>query len=594
MNRNQLTIILLTLFILPLLTLAFSPTAKAATTSKPSDVKVNHMVEIRNGGLLTINDTVTLLANQDETIELTNYTLGFPYGYQSNLDYAFAYASGDPNNRMNLTLDASMGRTGFYGANVVFPTKATITNDTSYKFTVVFIFSNSITPIGTTYYNASFPAYPSLTQKASQINLTIITPTGLNYTKSSYENENINFTTTTTGSKQYFNYVKNNLTEFSDQHAWLILLKSGTTLDLLQVNELNRNIKFSGYETMTITDSYRIIDKAESFATINLKLPTTASSILAYDEFGQISESNTKVAQGNTQTTVTITFTAPYDQNQEAPFSINYQLPWKDHITTEGWSNFRVTLPFSDNFDWTIKKFTITITLPEGATLNSAPTSGLYSIQNSAFQNSLSCVFQNATPFQNLQPLTLTYTRAIFWEAFRPALWMGALVTVVGAVVTIWRRARPTAATVPSAITRIRAEDLRNFVNQYEDKRRLERELETLEQQARKGKIPRRNYKVRKMTIESRLTSFSRDRKTLEEKIRMAGPKFNDLMRQVEVAEHELEGVEADINRTEIRYRRGEITPAAYNKLLEDAYRRRDRSRTTIDGVLLRLKEETI
>jgi len=594
LNRNQLTIILLTLFILPLLTLAFSPTAKAATTSKPSDVKVNHMVEIRNGGLLTINDTVTLLANQDETIELTNYTLGFPYGYQSNLDYAFAYASGDPNNRMNLTLDASMGRTGFYGANVVFPTKATITNDTSYKFTVVFIFSNSITPIGTTYYNASFPAYPSLTQKASQINLTIITPTGLNYTKSSYENENINFTTTTTGSKQYFNYVKNNLTEFSDQHAWLILLKSGTTLDLLQVNELNRNIKFSGYETMTITDSYRIIDKAESFATINLKLPTTASSILAYDEFGQISESNTKVAQGNTQTTVTITFTAPYDQNQEAPFSINYQLPWKDHITTEGWSNFRVTLPFSDNFDWTIKKFTITITLPEGATLNSAPTSGLYSIQNSAFQNSLSCVFQNATPFQNLQPLTLTYTRAIFWEAFRPALWMGALVTVVGAVVTIWRRARPTAATVPSAITRIRAEDLRNFVNQYEDKRRLERELETLEQQARKGKIPRRNYKVRKMTIESRLTSFSRDRKTLEEKIRMAGPKFNDLMRQVEVAEHELEGVEADINRTEIRYRRGEITPAAYNKLLEDAYRRRDRSRTTIDGVLLRLKEETI
>ena len=593
MKRTQLTIILLTLFILPLLTLTFSPTAKATTTSKPSDVKVDHTVEIRNGGLLTINDTITLLANQDETIELTNYTIGFPYGYQTNLDYAFAYTSGNPNNRMNLTLDASMGRQGFYGANIIFPTKVTITNDTSFKFTVVFIFSNSITPVGTTYYNASFPAYPSLTQTASQINLTIITPTGLNYTKSSYDNENINFTTTTTSSTQYFNYVKENLTEFSDQHAWFILTKAATTLELLQVNELNRNIEFSGYETMTITDSYRMIDKAESFATINLKLPTIASSILAYDEFGQISESNTKVAQGDTQTTVTITFTAPYDQNQEAAFSINYQLPWKDHITTESWSNFQVTLPFSDNFDWTIKKFTITITLPEGATLNSPPTNGLYSIQNSAFQNSLSCIFQNATPYQNLQRLTLTYTRTIFWEAFRPALWMGTLVIVIGAVTTIWRRTRPTAATVPSAITRIRTEDLRNFVDQYEDKRRLERELETLEEQARKGKIPRRNYKVRKMTIESRLTSFSRDRKTLEEKIRMAGPKFNDLMRQVEVAEHELEGVEADINRTEIRYRRGEITPAAYNKLLEDAYRRRDRSRTTIDGALLRLKEET-
>lgn len=593
MNRNRLTIILLALFILPLLTLAFSPTAKAATTTKPSDVQVDHIVDIRNGGQLIVNDTVKLIAKQDD-VELTNYTLGFPYGYQSNLDYAFAYASGDPNFRMNLTLDASMGRTGFYGANVVFPTKITITNNTSFKFTVVFIFSNSITPIGTTYYNASFPAYPSLTQTASQVNLTIITPTGLNYTKSSYENENINFTKTTTDSTQYFNYVKTNLTEFTEQKAYFILHKDKTTLDLLQVNELNRNIEFSGYETITITDSYRMIDKAKSLATINLKLPLTASNILAYDEFGKIPETKVKTQQENTQTNVNITFTAPYDQNQEAPFSVNYQLPWKDHVTTESWTDFRVTFPFSDKFDWTIKKFTITVTLPEGATLNSAASNGLYSVQDTAFQSSLSFIFQNATPFQNQQPITFTYSRAIFWESFRPAMWISALVLVAGAIITVWHMARPTAVTVPSAITRIRAEDLRSFVDQYDDKRRLQRELETLEQQARKGKIPRRNYKVRKMTIESRMTSLSRDLKTLEEKIRMAGPKFNDLMRQVEVAEHELEGVEADITRTEIRYRRGEITPAAYNKLLEDAYRRRDRSKTSIDGVLLRLKEETV
>jgi hypothetical protein len=495
---------------------------------------------------------------------------------------------------MNLTLDASMGRTGFYGANVIFPTKITITNDTDFKFTVVFIFSNSITPIADTYYNASFPAYPTLTQTASQINLTIITPTGLNYTKSSYEDENINFTTTTTDSTQYFNYVKTNLTEFSEQQAWFILTEAGTTLDLLQLNELNRNIEFSGYETMTITDSYRMIDKAKSLATINLKLPLTASNILAYDEFGQIPETKVIVAQGDTQTNVTITFTAPYDQNQEAPFSINYQLPWKNHVTTEDWTNFRVTFPLSDNFDWTIKKFTITITLPEGATLNSDPSNGLDSLQNTAFQSQLSFIFQNTTTFQNQQPITFTYTRAIFWESFRPALWMSALVLVAGAIVTVWHMNRPTAVTVPSAITRIRAEDLRSFVDQYEDKRRLQRELETLETQARKGKIPRRNYKVRKMTIESRMTSLSRDLKTLEDKIRLAGPKFNDLMRQVEIAETELQGVEADINRTEIRYRRGEITPAAYNKLLEDSYRRRDHSKTSIDGVLLRLKEETI
>jgi hypothetical protein len=96
------------------------------------------------------------------------------------------------------------------------------------------------------------------------------------------------------------------------------------------------------------------------------------------------------------------------------------------------------------------------------------------------------------------------------------------------------------------------------------------------------------------MTIESRLSALSRDLKTLQEKVRTAGPRYTDLMHQLEVAESELQGVEVDINRTEVRYRRGEISPTAYNKLLEDTYRRRDRAITTIDGVLLRLKEEII
>jgi hypothetical protein len=64
------------------------------------------------------------------------------------------------------------------------------------------------------------------------------------------------------------------------------------------------------------------------------------------------------------------------------------------------------------------------------------------------------------------------------------------------------------------------------------------------------------------------------------------------MMRRIEIAEAELEGIEAGIRHTEARYRRGEISTAAYHRLLEDYYRRRERARTTIDGVLIRLKEE--
>jgi len=97
---------------------------------------------------------------------------------------------------------------------------------------------------------------------------------------------------------------------------------------------------------------------------------------------------------------------------------------------------------------------------------------------------------------------------------------------------------------------------------------------------------------VRSRTLESRLSVLSRDLAMLREKIRAAGPRYAEMMRLIEVAETELQGVEADIRRTEVRYRRGEISAAAYHKLLEDSYRRRDRAKTNIDGVLLRLREE--
>ena len=597
LKRTRLAIVFFALCVLPMFALALPPAAKASLMPAPSDVKVDHTIQIRDGGLMIINDEVKLSTKSGESVELTNYTVGFPYDYQSNLDYAFASEASDPSSMLKLELDAGMGRIGFYGVNVVFPHTVTISDGASYEFSITFVFSNSIVPLveqETIMYNASFPAYPSLTQSASEANLTIVFPLGLNYTISSFQKEGVNFTTTIAGSNQYFNYLKNNLSEFSEQQGWLIISKAASALELLEVIEVNRNIQFFGMEQLTVADSYRIMNKAENLERINLRLPKNAFDISALDEFGLIPTDKLTIEQENAHTRVAITFPRPYDKNKEAVFSVYYQLPWNNYVSAEDWSDFRVSLSLFENFDWIIRKLTITIILPEGATLiSSALSAGLDNIQNSAFTSSLSFVFWNASPFQNFS-FDFTYARAVFWESFRPTLWMGSLVTIIGAIVGAWRVARPTAAPLPTAIIGIHAEELRSFTELYDEKRRFQREIESLEAKARKGKIPRRRYKVRKMSIESRLTSISRDLKALEEKIRMAGPRYAGLMRQIEVSETELEGVEADINRTEVRYRRGEISPAAYNKLLEDCYRRRDRAKTAIDGVLLRLREETI
>lgn len=568
------------------------PTASAALSSKPSDINVDHIIEIRDGGLLIMNDTVKLLTKPGESVEIANYTIGFPFAYRSNLDYAFAYETSDPSSQLNLQLDAGMGITGFFGANAVFPQAVSIADGASFEFTVVFVLSDSIHQTESTY-NATFPAYPSLVQTASVANLTIVLPSSLNYTSSSYEATGVNLTRSTSSQKQYFNYVKTNLTELSYEQGWFASIKAAGAITLIDVNEVNRVMDFSGMEQLAVSDSYRVVGTGEPLAKIDLKLPEGAFAVSAYDEFGPIASDKVTTGEENGHTKVSITFPLAYDQGREALFAVHYQLPWKNYVNTISWSDFNVTLTLFENLDWTIRRLTTTINLPEGATTSQSLSSGLSNVQNNAFARSVTFAYQNATPFNNLST-SFTYSRLVFWESLRPTLWIGFGVAVIGAVVGAWRLIQPTATPVTTAIISIRPEELRKFVDLYEEKRHLQRELDSLESQARKGKIPRRRYKVRKMTIESRLSALSRDLKTLQEKIRTAGPRYTDLMHQLEVAESELQGVEVDINRTEVRYRRGEISPTAYNKLLEDIYRRRDRARTTIDGVLLRLKEEII
>jgi hypothetical protein len=244
------------------------------------------------------------------------------------------------------------------------------------------------------------------------------------------------------------------------------------------------------------------------------------------------------------------------------------------------------------NFEWTLRKLNINIILPEGATLVSSPIhAGFQNYENDGFRSSFSYLFYNSTVFHT-HSFDFKYVRVVFWESFRPTLWMGSLVLVIGAIVGAWSVYRPSAVPLPTTVISIRADEIKNFIDLYDQRRRHQREIESLEEQARKGKIPRRRYRVRRRTIESRLTSLSRDLVALRERIRMAGPRYADLMRQLEVAETELESVGADLSRAEVRYRRGEISAAAYHKLLEDSYRRRDRARSTIDGVVLRLREE--
>ena len=162
----------LILFSLPLILLALAPlranaiNVYARTTTFPHvNVHIDHSVQIKEGGMVLINDTIKLSTKPGEYAEpLNNFSMGFPFQYGSNLDYCFSYDASNPDARFEVALDVGLGRIGFYGVNVIFREPINVSDGRSYNFTVVFVFSNLVSSITESSFKLDFPMYPSLTR----------------------------------------------------------------------------------------------------------------------------------------------------------------------------------------------------------------------------------------------------------------------------------------------------------------------------------------------------------------------------------------------------------------------------------------------
>jgi hypothetical protein len=576
MPQLKKTLFLLFLFTSSLLLLS-AHTLHASATSSPSVKlqisKVEHAIEIRDGGVVIINDTIRLSATGEDIISLQNFSIGFPFQYGSNLDHGFAYETSNPTVRHDMAFDVGLGKIGFYGINVIFNSPVDISANESYEFTATFVFSNLVSQLGATSFKVTFPLYPGLVQDVDMVNVTVTLPAKADYQSSSHF-----FNSTTIDSAVILTRTRSPLENFTREPAWSTFTSNDFTI--IEVNKIERQLMLGQWGNLFLADQYQITNKGtETLFTLEVQLPQNAYAISVRDAVGNIQWSRTEKG-------VIVHFRNALNKNEKTRFTVAYQLPRENYVDKQGWSSFKLTFNFFKSFNWTLRKLTITVILPEGAEFQSS-SKNPNGVQKSALQEVVTFVFLNATPFHNLS-FDLTYTHLVFWASFRPTLWMGVLVFIVAVIAFLWRVPRaPRVPTIP-----VPPKDIRRFVDIYEKKTRRLRELESIEKQALKGKISRRQYRVRKRTLENRISVMSRDLTALREKMSSAGPRYADMMRQIEVAETRLMGAEMDIRRLEARYRRGEISKEAYRRLLDEYNRRRDGAKTTIEGVLLRLREE--
>ncbi len=589
----------------------YPPVANAQENSPPANVRVDyvhHKVQILDGGLMIINDTIRLSTLGGDSVLLEEFSLGFPIQFQSNLEYCFAYNRIDE--ELEVEKDVGLGELGFYGIDVNFPDGVSVSGDETYNFTVVFLFSGLIetkrelVPKESapgeevefeheTYFYIDFPLYPSLPQAASLCNVTIIIPEDIYVVNSSYAEW--------VGARDAFNRVRENLKAFAYEETGILKttvafqdppvtyeerghLKLGIetegspeALTVVRVDEIQREITLIPWRQVYVSDFYHLTNGGAELSFIEIQLPQGAFAVSYHDQQGEHQVNPEELP------TASIIFAAEVGKKESTEFVVTYKLPWEDYVNyRDQWNlDFAMSLFKDRSFHWVLEKFSVTIAPPEGAALKSS------SPEPQSLKKSITFTFHRVTPFHNLE-LKLTYEYLIFWSAFRPTLWIGFLVVVGYVIASLWGAPKPP----PTPAVSVSPEALRDFVEAYERKTRVLRELGRLEQQVRNRKISRRKYKMRKKALEGRVSVLSKDLTSLKEELRKAGSRYASFVRQIEVAETELEETERAIRRIKLRYRRREISKGTYSRLMEEYTSRKDRAETTIDGVLLRLREE--
>jgi hypothetical protein len=597
-KRTYAVLLIVAFSLLVILPVAL-PSGVSAQTNSYTISQVDHQVQVMYSGHIVILDTIHVSGQVTD-----GFMIGLPYKYSADVLKAIAY---DDTHVYQMNFGIQFGNsTGFYGTTVDF------NGNTPSVFTVAFVLSNNlITEQGSGVSSLDFPAYPSLAKDVGTCNVTISfpsTPTSLTVTK---DDGTINDAV----------YTKTNLPAYTYAPATATFQIPAGTLQLITISSLNRQINIGPTGKVTASDSYRIINNSTSLMdSFVMSLPPDATGVVVNDQFGTIGASLALSANGEillANATFTTTFLA---HGQSSLLTAQYDLP---SATLQGGNYVLSDFKLYPNFAYYVDQATITFTPPEGASIVSPQASALDSsstLTRQIFQDTLTITKSGLSyvdylaPQQNAIQLAFNYNPV--WVSFRPTFWASLL--AVGACVAVFfvRRHNPKEETYAQKTVRlsnleptstsaqqtkkpelktgqpVSADNIREFIDAYEDKKQLNAELKSMDAKAQKGKIPRRQYKVQRQAIETRLAGIDRNIQRTKEIFKGATGSYGDLVKQLDLAEEDLEDAEENIKNLESRQSKGEISIEAYKGSIGEFQKQRDKAESAINGILLRLREK--
>ncbi|MFX1364345.1 MAG: hypothetical protein ACFFCE_00680 [Promethearchaeota archaeon] len=368
------------------------------------------------------------------------------------------------------------------------------------------------------------------------------------------------------------------------------IIYSHDSLSKMEIGKINREISISPWGIMKIKDAITIENVGTgNYYSLSLYVPLQAKEITVSDDLGGLYftvDSSAEMKLVFIQLTINRIIILP---NTTYSFTIEYYLPFEDYSSINWFQNSIQLDILATKFAYLGKHQTIKIIIDgcENIDFITAPPE---SIKESHGTMIITYESDYVTPFES-NIIQFTFTIDLFNLLLRPIAIM-LLISFLAIIFVLFIKLRKEGSKTDLLKKEfIPVNEIREFCSLYEEKNALFLEISQADEDQRRKKISKNNYKKILDKNTSKIDEIQKEiipfKKTLSE----INITFENVINKLDVLEAERISVKDSLNLLESRYKRGRLpSRAAFLKLSDDFKKRSKRIERNIDKLIQQLR----
>jgi len=360
----------------------------------------------------------------------------------------------------------------------------------------------------------------------------------------------------------------------------------------MEINEINRDIFISPWGIIRVKEELSIENLGIlSYGSISLDIPLQATGVSVSDDLGELEITISSLGNSEKKE-LNINFMANRIRlipNSAYRFKIEYHLPFEEYFSLN-WFQGSIQLDIlTTKFDFLGRHQTINIII-DGCNKINYISESPEAIKKSHGTIMLTYESDYVIPLEQWV-IQFTFTIDFFDLLLRPIIFMLLISFIASIYVLTVKLRKKERDTVILKREFIPVNEIREFCSLYEEKNALILEIRQAEEDARRKKIAKKNYKniVDKNT--SKIDEIQQEINPFKKALLETNITFENVIKRFDLLEAERISVNDSLNLLESRYKRGRLpSRAAYLKLSDDFKKRRRKIERNIDKLIQQLR----